>query len=89
MAQPMPVRPHLADRRQLKRGPVNEDEWSPLSERDERRREDDLRVRMVALDMSITALPQYVSPVDSEETRGRTQAKLIKTYEKYLRTGEL
>lgn len=71
---------------------MSEDEvrWSPMDEeREERRREDDLRVRMVALDMSITALPHYTHKIDSPETRTLTQDKLIKHFENYLRTGEL
>lgn len=71
---------------------MNEDEvrWTPGNEAlEERRREDDLRVRMVALDMSITALPQYTHEIDSPDTRSETQDRLIKHFENYLRTGEL
>jgi hypothetical protein len=73
-----------------------DDEWAPYTaegirqaEDEARRREDDLRVRMVALDMSITALPQYTGPTDSPGARQHTQDGLISHFEHYLRTGEL
>lgn len=59
------------------------------SEAEMRQREDDLRVRMVALDMSITALPHYENSISNPRDRVEIHNGLIARFEKYLRTGEL
>jgi hypothetical protein len=47
--------------------------------------EDDLRIRMFALDMAVTALPNLVTMADSQDTKFRTIRDASAEFEKILR----
>lgn len=61
------------------------DEWAPFPNIDRLKAEDDLRIRMFALDMAVTALPSLSSVADSEDTKFRMIHRAAVEFEKILR----
>lgn len=51
----------------------------------EKQREDDLRIKMFALDMAVTALPSLASSIDSEDTKFFTLRRAAAEFEAYLK----
>jgi len=67
---------------------LSDDEWAPYRAPEDRARlkaEDDLRIRMFALDMAVTALPTLSSGIESEDFRLLTVRKAAVEFEKILR----
>ena len=68
---------------------MSEDDWSPYSNQDDInarvRAEDDLRVRMFALDMAVTALPHLTSSIETEDMKLSTVRRASIEFEKILR----
>jgi hypothetical protein len=64
---------------------LTEDAWAPFPDEDRLRAEDDLRIRMFALDMAVTVLPTITSMADSEDTKFRTLRRASVEFEKILR----
>lgn len=68
---------------------MSEDDWSPYPNQDEMsarvQAEDDLRVRMFALDMAVTALPTLSHSIDSEDTKLEIVRRASVEFEKILR----
>ena len=66
-----------------------EDEWAPYRPEIDRAaaedREWDLRIRMVALDQAVAALPHLASGIESEEYKIGTVKRAAKEFEKVLR----
>jgi hypothetical protein len=66
-------------------GFLNHIEPSPAWYREERKREDDLRIKMFALDQAVTALPSIIQPEDDEIEKLRSIRYAAVQFEQYLR----
>lgn len=64
---------------------LTEDAWAPYPNADRLKAEDDLRIRMFALDMAVTALPSLASSIDSEDTKLHLVRRASGEFEKILR----
>ncbi len=67
---------------------MTDDEYAPYAPPDLEARmdaEDDLRIRMFALDMAVTALPNLVTMADSPDTKFRVISHASAEFEKILR----
>jgi hypothetical protein len=71
---------------------LTEDEWAPYNSPDDAARlraEDDLRIRMFALDMAVTALPSLSSKLEPEEYKLGVIRRAAAEFEKILRGDEV
>lgn len=70
---------------------MSEDEWAPYADPDTamRKAEDDLRIRMFALDMAVTALPNLITAVEDLNLKLDTVRLAAEQFEKILRGDEV